>query len=470
LSLAGNVQRIAFSAHDHQRPTIFVADDLALLTGAAPEQAWRRVAAAALPPQYRASSDLVAALSDPLTGLPEEVDAVSPYRPRLTLDWVGQPYIAAGYSRLGSTFGGGVSFLWSDMLGNHNLAAVIDANTYSGRFSDLWKDTGGVLAYQNLTKRWDWTVSMEQSPYVAGGLAAGIGTAEGEPVLIEQEILQRQILRAVGGAIVRPFSAVRRVEFGGSYQHVGFTQDVRTLAFSMQTGQLLSDERQTSEVAGALNLGSTTAALVSDTAVFGATSPVAGERSRLEIAPTVGTISFTGGLADYRRYVMPARFYTIAGCVLHYGRYGSGAEDVRLVPLFIGYPQLIRGYGIGSFSAAECTLTPTGGCPEFDRLVGSRMLVGNLELRFPLLRPFGVSNRMYGPLPTEVALFVDGGAAWNRGERPTFLGGDRSAISSTGLSLRVNLLGIAVAQIDLAHPLQRPGRNWIWAFTLTPGF
>jgi hypothetical protein len=98
------------------------------------------------------------------------------------------------------------------------------------------------------------------------------------------------------------------------------------------------------------------------------------------------------------------------------------------------------------------------------------MLVGNLELRFPLLRPFGVSGRMYGPLPTEVALFVDGGAAWNRDERPTFFGGDRRGVSSAGLSLRVNLLGFAVAQIDLAHPFQRPTRSWVWAFSLTPGF
>jgi hypothetical protein len=101
-------------------------------------------------------------------------------------------------------------------------------------------------------------------------------------------------------------------------------------------------------------------------------------------------------------------FYTIAGRVLPAGRYGSGGEDARLLPLFLGYPEFIRGYGIGSFTAAECTPSATSSCQEFDRLLGSRMLIGNLELRFPLLRPFGVRSGMYGPLPIEVALFTEG--------------------------------------------------------------
>jgi outer membrane protein assembly factor BamA len=167
---------------------------------------------------------------------------------------------------------------------------------------------------------------------------------------------------------------------------------------------------------------------------------------------------------------MPANFYTIAGRALHYGRYGSGGEDVRLVPLFIGYPQLVRGYTIGSLSADECSSTINGSCPEFDRLVGSRMAVANLEFRFPLLRPFGATGRMYGPLPTEVAFFADGGVAWNDGEKPSFVGGDRRAVSSAGVSFRINAFGFAVAQIDFAKPFQRPGKGWVWGFSLSPGF
>jgi hypothetical protein len=98
------------------------------------------------------------------------------------------------------------------------------------------------------------------------------------------------------------------------------------------------------------------------------------------------------------------------------------------------------------------------------------MLVGNLEFRFPLLRPFGVTRRMYGPLPLEVAAFAEGGVAWNQGERPTMLGGSRDAVSSAGLTLRTNLFGFAVAQIDAVRPFQRPAAGWVFQFNLIPGF
>ena len=51
---------------------------------------------------------------------------------------------------------------------------------------------------------------------------------------------------------------------------------------------------------------------------------------------------------------MPAPFYTLAARVLHYGRYGSGGEDSRLYPLYIGYPSLVRGYDVNTLDASEC--------------------------------------------------------------------------------------------------------------------
>jgi len=78
---------------------------------------------------------------------------------------------------------------------------------------------------------------------------------------------------------------------------------------------------------------------------------------------------------------------------------------------------------------------------------------------------------MYGPLPVEVAFFLDGGVTWNRGQKPSFFdSGVREPVTSGGVSLRTNLLGFATAQIDYARPFDRPGRGWIWGFSLTPGF
>ena len=66
---------------------------------------------------------------------------------------------------------------------------------------------------------------------------------------------------------------------------------------------------------------------------------------------------------------------------------------------------------------------------------------------------------------------LDGGVAWYKGEKPSFLnGGTREPVTSGGVSLRTNLLGFAVAQIDYARPFDRPGRGWVWGFSLTPGF
>jgi len=179
---------------------------------------------------------------------------------------------------------------------------------------------------------------------------------------------------------------------------------------------------------------------------------------------------------------MPASFYTIATRVMHYGRYGNGGEDQRLFPLFVGYPNLVRGYDVGTFDATDCAPTASSQCPAFDRLIGSRLLVANVELRFPLLRPFGVSQKMYGPVPVEVAFFADGGLAWNNLNAASLasnvLGTStvphpfniHDGVASAGVTLRVNLFGYAVGQFDFSHPFQRPGRGFVFQFNLSPGF
>ena len=59
---------------------------------------------------------------------------------------------------------------------------------------------------------------------------------------------------------------------------------------------------------------------------------------------------------------------------------------------------------------------------------------------------------------------------WSKAKIATDVGGTRKPVSSTGVSLRVNVFGFAVAQTDFAYPLQRSGRGWVWAFNLMPGF
>jgi len=148
----------------------------------------------------------------------------------------------------------------------------------------------------------------------------------------------------------------------------------------------------------------------------------------------------------------------------------AASEDQRLSPLFLGYPNLVRGYDATTFQTAECIPTVASSCPAFDRLMGSRLLVGIVEFRFPLLRPIGATQGMYGPIPVEIAFFADGGVAWNRNEKPSILGGSREGVGSAGVAFRVNLLGFAIGQFDIARPFQRQGQGWVFQFNLSPGF
>jgi hypothetical protein len=468
LSSAARATLVAFSAFERGAYRIYAIDAAPVLAGGPP--AAEPVVPAALPPLDRRGDVVPALLENATLGLPAGAPfPVTDYRPKLALDYVGQPTIAAGVDRFGTFAGGGLAFFWSDMLGDHNLATAVQMNSsFSRQFT--FKDTAALVAYQNLEHRWNWAVSAEQVPYLSGAItSAFVDTGGGNVALLEDRLLVRQLNRALTGIAAYPFSTAQRVEFSTGYRRIGFDQTIERTLFDPVTGQVIGEDTIDLPTPGGLDLGQASAALVYDTSYFGATGPVLGQRYRLEWTPTIGSIFFSSVLADYRRYFMPARFYTFAVRGLHFGRYGSDAEHPLLAPLFLGYPNLVRGYDIGSFEAGECP-DAAGPCPAFDRLVGSRLLVGNAEFRFPLLRPFGLTRGMYGPIPVEIGFFADGGVAWTQGERPSFFGGDRRPVASVGTAFRVNVLGFAIAQFDFVRPLDRPGRGWLWQFSFSPGF
>ena len=430
------------------------------------------VNAGALPPLDRGRSSVLNLLNDATFGLPSAQTKFDTerYTPTLGLEAISQPTIAVGASRSGAVLGGGVAMMFGDMLGDRSLTTVFQASSIGTNFSP--KDVAAQAVYLDASRRWNWGVVGGQVPYLSGGFASGVTSVEGVDVGVQQSIIFRQTEQSAAGILAYPFNRAQRVEFQGGVTRVSFDQITETALFSLASGQLLSDRTDTVSLAQPLTLATTSAALVYDTSNFGATSPVAGQRYRLEATPTFGSINFTNVLADYRRYVMPVPFYTVAMRAMHFGRYGSGSQDQRLFPMFIGYPSMVRGYDVGTFDPTECvpTTSSANDCPAIDRLVGSRMLVGNLELRFPLLRPFGASQRMYGPVPVEVAVFTDAGVAWNQNEKPAFFGGTRQGVASAGFAFRVNLFGFAVGEFDFSRPIQRPGSGWIFQFNLAPGF
>lgn len=462
LTAAYGTGRIAFSVYERDRYRIYLADSPEVLAGG-PLAGPAHASAAALPPAERADRQWLALAADPGLGLPADTAfRVTGKTGGLSLDYIAQPQLAVGFDRFGTFVGGGSALYWSDMLGNHSLVTLLQV---SGRVEDL----AALAGYVNRTHRWNWGAIVQQVPFVTGAISQTVQTVRGETAVVEQIFRFRQINRQISGLLEYPFSEVQRVEFSAGFQNLSFDREVDTRAVSLETGRLLIDTRQDLEAPDAINFGFGSAALVYDNSFFGATSPVLGQRYRVEVSPLVGDLTFYNVLFDYRRYVMPVRPFTLAGRVLHFGRYGGDAEAPRLFPLFLGYQNLVRGYGLGSFSADECP-EGSGECPTFDQLLGSRIAVANVELRFPLFGVLGIGSGYYGVLPLETALFVDGGVAWTKQDEASFLGGGRDPVGSAGVAFRFNLLGYAIAELDVVRPFDRPEKGWHVQFGLIPGF
>lgn len=257
----------------------------------------------------------------------------------------------------------------------------------------------------------------------------------------------------------------------GGYENISFAARADTQILNI-FGTPIASLREDLPSPDGLHQGTATAALVYDTSIFAGVSPVAGQRYRLQAGLQGGSLDFSTVLADYRRYFHLARPVSVAGRILHFGRYGGDAESARLQPLYLGYPEFIRGYNVNSVSPAECgpTLDQTGRCPVLDELVGSRIAVANAEVRLELLGPLGAIPRTTGVPPVEIGPFYDTGVAWGKLQKPSFAGGDRKTVSSLGGFLRFNLLGFAVGQISYARPHNRPLRDHVWEFTLLPGW
>jgi outer membrane protein assembly factor BamA len=161
---------------------------------------------------------------------------------------------------------------------------------------------------------------------------------------------------------------------------------------------------------------------------------------------------------------------TVAVRGMHFGRYGRDSENFQIVDLFVGYQELVRGYGLGSFDARDCADREAGGkCTVFNNLRGSRVAVANIEVRAPLPGLFR-GEIEYWRVPVEIAGFFDAGLAWTRTSKPSFAGGTREVVRSAGAAVRVNLLGFVVLELSAAKPLNRPQHGWQWQLGIKQGF
>ena len=415
----------------------------------------------------RVPADSTLALRTPIELSDPASFATRPYKARLSLDYVAQPNISFGATSSGLVAGGGAAAYWSDMLGDHNLATLLQINTGGG---GIIRNTALGLFYENRRSRWNWGLAGAQIPLITRQFIVDQGMYDEQLATRERDYRIWEIHRDVEVTLAYPLSRVHRIETRGGFSNIDFAGEVQTTIFSDATGAKLFEATAAlpENFVPSLNFGTAGAALVYDSSVFGGTSPVLGQRYRFEASAAIGSIDYATAMVDYRRYVPLKRSLILAGRFLHFGRYGGGSDDPRLQQLYLGYASLIRGYNDGSFEPWEFS-SADGSSSIYDRLFGSRLALANFEVRVPLLGALGALPSRGLP-PLEFAAFFDAGVAWTGSERAWFNGGAREPLTSFGAALRLNLLGFAIAEVDLVHPNDRPSKGWYWQFSLTPGF
>ena len=470
LTVAPQTGRLMFSVFERAGTNIYALEpDRARGEPADPQMVVSRLST--LPPLDPVDVFVTAYLKDPAAGLPPSGDfPVSPYRSRLALDYLGQPTIGVAASSYGTALGGSIAAYFGEMLGNRTVGVGLQG------YGEL-ADFGGQAFYLSTERRWNWAISAGHFPYLTGYTQArgSTRTIDGQTyqTRIIEQLRQRTFQDNISGMVQYPFSTTRRVEFSLGGTLIYYTRDIRSI--EVLGNQVIDESESDVDAPPGINYGEATAALVGDNSFSGFTSPIQGGRYRFEVSPAFGGISFYSLLGDSRRYLF-MRPVTFAIRGLTYGRYGGGSEDPRLSPIYVGQPAFIRGYDPNNFGVEECIVESTEAepCPEFNRLVGSRIAVANAELRFPLFgtEEFGLINLPF--LPTEIAPFFDVGVAWRRHDAPVLRlereGGERVPVMSYGVSARINLFGYMVAELFYVNPIQRQEKGPHFGFQLQPGW
>jgi Tol biopolymer transport system component len=426
-----------------------------------------------LPPLRGTGSTITAYLQNPTEGL-LPLSTTFPegsYKPSLHLAYLGPPTIGVAVGSYGAGAGGSVSAYFSDILGEHNVGLTFQGGGSSG-IGTVGDQISGEVFYLNQKHRFNWGVDLVHLPYISAltGVRQQVININGQPVVADVVEQRRDISRFDDVSLITqyPFSQTRRVEFSGGMQHQSVKSELESVFI---VGDTIVD--RTVEPLGdslSLNLAHGSAAFVGDSSIFGFVSPIRGTRYRYEGQVLTGDLKFETALADWRKYVF-LNPITFAVRGIHYGRYGSDAEDPRISQLYVGQSSLIRGYEIDSISASECGSTPNR-CPVFERLVGSKIAVANAEVRLPLFgtKEFGLLS---GFIPTELVGFADAGVAWTAAESAKIRfqsnTNERVPSVSAGIAVRM-LLSYIPIELYYAHPFQRPDKNWVFGFNIIPGW
>lgn len=415
-----------------------------------------------LPPYAALDENIIAGyLADPEKGLlPTEPGfEIRDHQRSLGLTAILPAQVGVGVTPgFGTQVAGGVGFLWTDLLGDHNLSLVVESR---GRIQNI----GGQLSYINRRNRLNYGGMISRVPQIFA--SSRMAEIEGEVVL--DRFIQRIFLHQAAALTEFPLSETRRFEATAGLNWYVF--DFELERFFLQTGGFV---REDIEDPDNLLFASPSLAYVVDYSLPGFTSPITGGRERYQVSPLFGSASFVQAMADFRRYYFLDPV-TIAFRAMHRGNYYADIEDPFSTE-YIGFPNsmnFVRGYSFFNFRADECP-PDQDSCAAIDRLVGTHSVLASAELRIPFLgtRQFGLINFRY--LPTEISLFADAGLAWHEDDPPTIKferrSQERIPVFSTGISARFNLFGALIVEAFYAYPFQRPDRGGHFGLQFIPGW
>jgi hypothetical protein len=416
------------------------------------------------------------------------------YKPKFKLDYSGGGAgagVGVGNSSLGNYSGlaGGIDLMFSDMLGNHQLYTQLAVN---GEIYDI----GGQFTYINRQNRIAWGVGISHSPLRTGFSSVEVNKLVnlGNNQQVLTDMIKTNLLRIFDESISffahYPFSPNLRLEGGVNnsfrsfrydeireyylagyypYEYIGREKDRLPIQDTVQFSRYFSLIKGFSS---SVNIG-----LVGDNSFNGMTSPLKGYRYKLSAEQHFGTDKYTAVLADFRYYQW-LRPISLAIRGMAYSRFFKPGNVNSVYPIYIAQMGMVRGYYSPFFNVDIAEKNDIA----LEQMLGSKMLLGNFEVRLPLvgLKRLSIINSRF--LMSDLALFFDAGVAFDgfdhftEGELvmvnndPNNLQYRKPAlVMSSGIALRFNLMGAIIVEPYYAWPIQKETKG-VFGINLMPGY
>ncbi len=413
----------------------------------------KALAVASLPPSIRLSTNIVdPSFSFEPSKKDVQVDSfkIIPYKPKFKLDYIGSSGMGVSVnSYYGTGMAGSVDMLFSDIVGNNTMYTSLSLN---GEIYDF----GGMLAYINSKYLINFGASLSHIPYINYNYTLLSDSIPDFGNVTNYALDMYRIFEDQASIFaIYPFSSTQRVELGTSLAHYSYRVDRYNNYYKngYSIGQGNYKDRLPSPPGFFLH--NLNLAYTLDNSFFGIASPLRGQRFRIESEQYFGKVMLSSLLVDYRKYVY-VKPIAFAFRLYNVNRFGPNEINNFVYPFYLGYPWLIRGFD----NAFVLKTQNFDQITQNEKLLGSRMAISNFEIRLPFTGPKRLSLISSKYLFTELSIFADAGVTWKKNILPQVATNNSNndiLIVTSGISLRINVLGAMILEPYYAMPFKSKG-------------